>query len=139
MKTKFLFCCSQVFKTLFLFVYSVSFFLNIFLSDKIGETAPTGMNLIFGAISGILSQTTSYPLDLVRRRMQTSAITGHKCDSIISTLVQIYREGGIFKGCFKGLSMNWIKGPIAVGISFATYDHVKETLKVLVLKTKTVL
>lgn len=97
------------------------------------------MNLIFGAISGILSQTTSYPLDLVRRRMQTSAITGHRCDSIISTLVQIYREGGLFKGCFKGLSMNWIKGPIAVGISFATYDHVKETLKVLVLKTKTVL
>lgn len=25
--------------------------------------------------------------------------------------------------------MNWIKGPIAVGISFATYDHIKVFLR----------
>lgn len=96
----------------------------------------TGVNLIFGAISGMLGQSTSYPLDIVRRRMQTASITGYQCTSIMGTFRKIYVEEGLRKGFFKGLSMNWIKGPISVGISFATYDHVKETLTVLIIKTR---
>ncbi|XP_046658533.1 mitochondrial coenzyme A transporter SLC25A42-like [Homalodisca vitripennis] len=88
-------------------------------------------NLVSGGISGMVAQTTSYPLDIVRRRMQTAAVTGsdHKYRSIIATIAVIYREEGIKGGFFKGLSMNWIKGPIAVGISFATYDFALEMLR----------
>ncbi|XP_055377639.1 mitochondrial coenzyme A transporter SLC25A42 [Condylostylus longicornis] len=91
------------------------------------------MSLICGACSGVVGQTASYPLDIVRRRMQTMGVrkdTG-QYNTILSTLKKIYREEGLKNGFFKGLSMNWIKGPIAVGISFSTYDSIKEFIREL--------
>lgn len=111
----------------------VSFFtygtLQNYISKEYGSrTAFT--NLLCGAVAGMFGQTSSYPLDIVRRRMQTSAITGGKYNSIPGTLLTVIKEEG-FIGIYKGLSMNWIKGPIAVGISFATYDHIRDTLRSL--------
>ncbi|XP_055697119.1 mitochondrial coenzyme A transporter SLC25A42 [Phlebotomus papatasi] len=100
-----------------------------------GEKKPnTLFSLMFGAAAGVIGQTSSYPLDIVRRRMQTIGINGRtdQYSTIISTLQKIYREEGIKNGFFKGLSMNWIKGPIAVGISFSTYDFIKEVLREIV-------
>ncbi|KAK6468181.1 mitochondrial coenzyme A transporter SLC25A42 [Huso huso] len=78
--------------------------------------------LAFGACAGLLGQSASYPLDVVRRRMQTAGVTGHTYGSIAGTMRLIVREEGLVLGLYKGLSMNWVKGPIAVGISFTTFD-----------------
>lgn len=91
-------------------------------------------SLGFGAIAGMLGQSTSYPLDIVRRRMQTDMKQQYL--SILETLRTILKFEGIKGGFFKGLSMNWIKGPIAVGISFATYDNTKDILRKLVADVK---
>uniref|UniRef100_UPI00358EFB64 mitochondrial coenzyme A transporter SLC25A42 isoform X1 n=2 Tax=Myxine glutinosa TaxID=7769 RepID=UPI00358EFB64 len=93
--------------------------------------------LIFGACAGVVGQSASYPLDVVRRRMQTSgtpksniASGGHGIIVLVAstkksargTLLQVVQEEGVVRGLYKGLSMNWVKGPIAVGISFTTFD-----------------
>lgn len=85
--------------------------------------------MIFGACAGLLGQSASYPLDVVRRRMQTAGVTGHAYGSILSTLRAIVREEGAVRGLYKGLSMNWLKGPIAVGISFTTFDLMQILLR----------
>ncbi|KAH8362278.1 hypothetical protein KR200_001832 [Drosophila serrata] len=100
--------------------------------EMVGSNKPnTLVSLVFGAAAGAAGQTASYPLDIVRRRMQTMRVntaSGDRYPTILETLVKIYREEGIKNGFYKGLSMNWIKGPIAVGISFSTYDLIKAWL-----------
>ncbi|XP_012247948.1 mitochondrial coenzyme A transporter SLC25A42 [Bombus impatiens] len=97
-------------------------------------------SLICGAIAGMVAQTSSYPLDIVRRRMQTSAIHGpmnsQHYHTITSTVTKIYKEEGIM-AFYKGLSMNWVKGPIAVGISFATHDLIRDALRKLIISENT--
>lgn len=78
--------------------------------------------LAFGACAGLIGQSASYPLDVVRRRMQTAGVTGSSYSTIMGTMCEIVTQEGVIRGLYKGLSMNWVKGPIAVGISFTTFD-----------------
>ncbi|GAA6222316.1 mitochondrial coenzyme A transporter SLC25A42 [Lates japonicus] len=78
--------------------------------------------LAFGACAGLIGQSASYPLDVVRRRMQTAGVTGSSYGTILGTMREIITQEGVIRGLYKGLSMNWLKGPIAVGISFTTFD-----------------
>ncbi|XP_029551897.1 mitochondrial coenzyme A transporter SLC25A42 [Salmo trutta] len=78
--------------------------------------------LAFGACAGLIGQSASYPLDMVRRRMQTAGVTGQQYGSVLGTMKTIVVQEGGVRGLYKGLSMNWIKGPIAVGVSFTTFD-----------------
>jgi solute carrier family 25, member 42 len=80
--------------------------------------------MLFGATAGLVGQTASYPFDVIRRRLQTAAVIRPKEASFgaIATATKIIREEGILRGLYKGVTMNWLKGPISVGISFVTFD-----------------
>ena len=92
-----------------------------------GDPSPAAwQRLLSGATAGLIGQASSYPLDIVRRRMQTARQMGFAPDkyaTILGTLRLIYRKEGVFRGWYKGISMNFIKGPIAAGISFTTFDY----------------
>jgi len=80
--------------------------------------------MLFGAIAGLVGQTASYPFDVIRRRLQTAAVIRPNEASMgaLATAKKIIREEGVIRGLYKGVSMNWLKGPISVGVSFMTFD-----------------
>merc|ERR1711869_10900 len=88
------------------------------------EALSTGIRLASGAFAGVCAQSATYPLDIIRRRMQVHPDLYlhelHALNSISSA------EG--LRGLFKGVTMNWVKGPVAVGVSFAVNDLLKSRL-----------
>mmetsp|Transcript_64551 Transcript_64551/g.158893 ORF Transcript_64551/g.158893 Transcript_64551/m.158893 type:complete len:377 (+) Transcript_64551:182-1312(+) len=107
--------------------------------DTSALQTPLATKMGSGAIAGLVAQSSTYPLDLVRRRMQTEGFVDRgvgnakgSCQvytSIWGTLKLIYQREGT-KGLFKGLSMNWIKGPIAFMISFTAFDYLKIVFRI---------
>lgn len=114
-----------------------------------------------GALSGLVAQSMTYPLEVTRRRMQTIGIVptsggdaavnvlggtldtskavsvaksavpippvsspSSNPESMVHTMRRLFHEQGL-RGFFKGVAMNWLKGPIAFSISFTAYDIVK--------------
>jgi solute carrier family 25 protein 42 len=97
-----------------------------------------------GAFAGLIAQTVTYPIEVTRRRMQTIGLVGndtalgnlgvngqHAVErplSLGATIRALYVEQGV-RGFFKGVSMNWLKGPIAFSISFTTFDTVQSFME----------
>lgn len=101
--------------------------------DRTGDPAP-GQRVLYGACAGLTGQAATYPLDIIRRRMQTASLKDRTLEyrSIWSTFRFVIATES-WRGIYKGLSMNFIKGPIATGISFSTNDAIKHKLRTLVV------
>ena len=81
-----------------------------------------------GLVAGMLAQTAVYPLDVVRRRMQTHEGAKALYDGPIDALRTIARTEGIRRGLFRGLSLNYLKTMPNVAIYMSLYDIIKMRL-----------
>lgn len=90
---------------------------------------PVTWRLAFGGIAGATAQLVTYPLDVVRRRMQMKGTMEHMFpyDSTRHALVTIVRTEGAH-GLYKGLLPNLLKVAPSVAIAFVTYEAVKTLL-----------
>lgn len=81
--------------------------------------------LTTGALAGLVSQTVSYPLEVVRRRMQVGGVVGdgHRL-TMREVARNILRERG-FKGFFTGLGIGYVKVVPMVATSFYVYERMK--------------
>ncbi|CAI9100539.1 OLC1v1037663C1 [Oldenlandia corymbosa var. corymbosa] len=90
------------------------------------------IKLACGSVAGLLGQTFTYPLDVVRRQMQVqrlSASNSADMKGTIETLVMIVQNNG-WKHLFSGLSLNYLKVVPSVAIGFTVYDVMKSYLRV---------
>ncbi|KAJ5542356.1 hypothetical protein N7461_008359 [Penicillium sp. DV-2018c] len=82
--------------------------------------------LFCGALAGIVAQTVSYPIDIVRRRIQVAGVVGDRL-SIVETSRRVFRERGV-RGFYTGLSIGYVKMAPMVATSFYVYDRMKRYL-----------
>nr|POF18379.1 graves disease carrier protein [Quercus suber] len=90
------------------------------------------VKLVCGSVAGLLGQTFTYPLDVVRRQMQVQRLSASKSAEMkgtIETLVMIAQKQG-WKHLFSGLSINYLKVVPSVAIGFTVYDLMKAYLRV---------
>jgi solute carrier family 25 phosphate transporter 23/24/25/41 len=85
--------------------------------------------LALGGIAGTVSQTVTYPLETVRRRMQMASLGKTTGDGagMIFVFKDIWKQFG-FKGYFKGLVPNLLKVIPVVSVNFVAYEYLKKAM-----------
>jgi len=95
------------------------------------ENATIPRKLLCGALAGSISQTLTYPFDVLRRKMQVTAmgrgVMGYKYSGAIDAMRHIMRIEG-WRGLYRGLWPNLLKVSPSIATSFFTYETVKEYL-----------
>lgn len=101
------------------------------LLDEYDGYPPPHMILGAGMLSSSVAQFASYPLALVRTRLQAQGIGGKpvKYKGMVDVLTKTYRNEGFF-GLYKGSLTNLFKLAPAAGISWAVFEETKLLLGV---------
>jgi len=92
------------------------------------EPLPSRYLLLSGALAGAMAWTCSYPIDVIKTRMQIQPDTGPvKYSSIYDCAIQIYRENGL-RGFTKGLFVTVTRSLPVNATIFFMYDYMIKTL-----------
>lgn len=94
-----------------------------------GEDPGIGALLLCGTTSSTCGQLASYPLALVRTKLQARAAIGDSSDTMFGLFKTIIQTEGPL-GLYRGLAPNFMKVAPAVSISYVVYEHVRKLLGV---------
>lgn len=103
---------------------------NTWLSYHTKDSANPGVLVLLGCgtISSTCGQLASYPLALVRTRMQAQAsLDASDQPSMTSLMKKIVAKDGFF-GLYRGILPNFMKVIPAVSISYVVYEYMKTGL-----------
>ncbi|KAK9839432.1 hypothetical protein WJX81_001730 [Elliptochloris bilobata] len=88
------------------------------------------MSLVCGGVAGLVSSTATFPLDLVRRRMQLEGQGGARRYAGYADVVQsVLRRDGL-RGFYAGILPEYYKVVPGVAIGFCTYELMRKALEV---------
>lgn len=89
------------------------------------EEAPIYVCLTCGTLSSTFGQIASYPLALVRTRMQSES--GKERSSMVGMFRNIWKQEGT-RGLYRGITANIMKVAPAVSISYVVYENTRRPL-----------
>lgn len=112
------------------------------VEHKHGQGKPLGMHcyaeltvpgkLICGACTGVVAQTITYPIDVIRRHMQLDTMFKDAVErrkmGMYQTLQFVYNKYGITNGLYRGITLNYIRAVPMVSTSFCFYELSKKFL-----------
>ncbi|OBS65331.1 hypothetical protein A6R68_06154, partial [Neotoma lepida] len=105
-----------------------SYWLDNFAKDSVNPGVVVLLSC--GALSSTCGQLASYPLALVRTRMQAQAtVEGAPQLSMVGLFRRIVSKEGV-SGLYRGITPNFMKVLPAVGISYVVYENMKQMLGV---------
>ena len=87
-----------------------------------GKDNPMLISLACGSTSAVVSASATFPLDLVRRRMQMRDAT--RGDTFLGVLKRVIKKEG-FTGLYRGIYPEFAKVVPGVSITYATYELLK--------------
>ncbi|KAB5552101.1 hypothetical protein DKX38_009412 [Salix brachista] len=111
--------------------FSVYESLRSFWQSKRPNDSTVMVSLACGSLSGIASSTATFPLDLVRRRMQLEGAGGRACvytTGLFGAFSHIIKTEGL-RGMYRGILPEYYKVVPGVGIVFMTYETLKMLLQ----------
>ncbi|KAK0045118.1 calcium-binding mitochondrial carrier protein SCaMC-2 [Biomphalaria pfeifferi] len=98
---------------------------KLYMSKNKGQDPGILALLACGTISSTCGQLASYPLALVRTRLQAQAQSGSsKKDTMTGQIKYILKHDGP-KGLYRGIAPNFLKVAPAVSISYVVYEQVQ--------------
>ncbi|CAG8475481.1 6813_t:CDS:2 [Ambispora leptoticha] len=105
--------------------------LRKFFTPENKNSPPVFQKLLCGALAGTFAQTITYPLDVLRRRMQVTGMkaVGYNYKNTWDALTQVINKEGM-RGLYKGMIPNYLKVAPAISVSFVTYEACKDFLGV---------
>eukprot|EP00357_Protocruzia_adherens_P003540 CAMPEP_0115003356 /NCGR_PEP_ID=MMETSP0216-20121206/18565_1 /TAXON_ID=223996 /ORGANISM="Protocruzia adherens, Strain Boccale" /LENGTH=310 /DNA_ID=CAMNT_0002369151 /DNA_START=50 /DNA_END=982 /DNA_ORIENTATION=+ len=98
------------------------------------------LHFLMGACGNVIAQSVAYPCDVIRKKLQAenfykiegaadrSAVNLATKTGTFEMIGRVMRNEGV-RGFYKGIFVNFIKGPIASGITFSTVEMVTRFLK----------
>jgi len=106
--------------------------LKVHLSQKSEKTDPGVLVLLLcGTVSSTCGQIASYPLALVRTKLQAQtsdpSFKGIYANGMVDMFKQIIQQNGIL-GLYRGIIPNFLKVAPAVSISYVVYEKMRKLL-----------
>ena len=90
--------------------------------SKLNSEPPVYSCLLGGMVSSSCAMIITYPLNLVRTRLQTSGLPGRAVYSSAFQVIQETLKVDGFKGLYRGILPNMLKVLPSTSISYAVYD-----------------
>lgn len=104
---------------------------GVFVNHVNGHLSPVG-SLLSGSVSGIVSSTMIFPLDVIRKRLQVQGVLRTHIGqepSILREMAHIYGTEGI-RGFYRGVKVEILKVCPMVALTFCSFELIKDAMNI---------